>query len=316
VTAAFQMTGRLRFVEPENFDPFCWGPPASPPDTIGAPLLADEPAPDTTGSAGLLYSNYAITMSFTLSDPTKVTFTLADNAIALDAANSPPRLNSLFARFPLRLTGLLITPDPKVSGGDASTRDPEAAGFVSVSAPIQQGKLTQPWYGLVYEVDLGTLGALAGSVGLTVRLLAGWSPANNPEGRTAIYFGVALPGVEKMLGVSLPLQGILDIGFRTIQFTTYDDSKGRQYLMRLRDFGLHVLGFSFPPGHNDISVFGNPDQTSNTKLGWYAAYDNGKSDENDGKKSARRAVTAAGRHRRLIQAARPARDHDAPRETE
>jgi hypothetical protein len=313
VTGAFQMTGRLRFVEPDNFDPFCWGPPTPPPDTTGAFLSADAPASDAAGSKGLLFSNYTITMSFTLSDPANVKFTVADGAIAFDTANSPARQDSLFARFPLRLTGLLATPDPKVMDGEVSTRDPEAAGFVSVSAPLQQGKLTQPWYGLVYEVDLGTLGALAESVGLTVRLLAAWSPANNPEGRTAIYFGVALPGVEKMLGVTLPLQGILDIGFRTIQFTTYDDVEGRrQYLMRLRDFGLHVLGLSFPPGHNDITVFGNPDQTSNTKLGWYAAYENGKSD----KKSARRAVTAADSHGRMIRAARPARGLAAPREPE
>ena len=314
VTGAFQMTGRLRFVEPDNFDPFCWGPPTPPPDATGAFGLADAPAADDAGSKGLLFSNYTITMSFTLSDPANVKFTVADAAIAFDTANSPARQDSLFARFPLRLTGLLATPDPKVMGGEVSTRDPEAAGFVSVSAPLQQGKLTQPWYGLVYEVDLGTLGALAGSVGLTVRLLAAWSPANNPEGRTAIYFGVALPGVEKMLGVTLPLQGILDIGFRTIQFTTYDDIEGRrQYLMRLRDFGLHVLGLSFPPGHNDITVFGNPDQTSNTKLGWYAAYENGKSDKKSGA-SAR--VTAADSRGRMIRAARPARGLAAPREPE
>jgi len=313
VTGAFQMTGRLRFVEPDNFDPFCWGPPTPPPDTTGAFLSADAPAADATGSKGLLFSNYTITMSFALSDPANVKFTVADGAIAFDTANSPARQDSLFARFPLRLTGLLATPDTKVMGGEASTRDPEAAGFVSVSAPLQQGKLTQPWYGLVYEVDLGTLGALAGSVGLTVRLLAAWSPANNPEGRTAVYFGVALPGVEKMLGVTLPLQGILDIGFRTIQFTTYDDKDGRrQYLMRLRDFGLHVLGLSFPPGHNDITVFGNPDQTSNTKLGWYAAYENGKSD----KKSARRAIAGADKRQRQIRAARPARDHGTQQGTD
>ena len=314
VTGAFQMTGRLRFVEPDNFDPFCWGPPSPPPDTGSTALLADAEATDAVGSKGLLYSNYTITMSFPLSDPAKVKFTVADDAIALDSANSPPRENSLFARFPLRLTSLLATPDPKLMDGVASTRDPEAAGFVSISAPLQQGKLGQPWYGLVYEVDLGTLGALAGSVGLTVRLLAAWSPANNPEGRTAIYFGVALPGVEKMLGVSLPLQGILDIGFRTIQFSTYDDAEGRrQYLMRLRDFGLHVLSLSFPPGHNDITLFGNPNQKSNTKLGWYAAYENGKSDK---KKSARGAVTAAETRGRMIRAARPARGLPAPRETE
>ncbi|MFD0391183.1 hypothetical protein ACFQ4K_30470 [Tistrella bauzanensis] len=216
-----------------------------------------------------------------------------------------------------------------MTGGPPSTRDPDAAGFVSISAPIQQGKLTQPWYGLVYEVELGTLGALAGSVGLTVRLLAAWSPAGGEKGLPAIYFGVALPGVERMLGVSLPLQGILDIGFRTIQFTTYTDGQNRrQYLMRLRDFGLHVLGLSFPPGHNDITLFGNPDQTSNTKLGWYAAYDNGKGKDEGNKTAANAAALPAPRGttaarlprrrlptdeaRQMIRAARPARIAAAP----
>ncbi|WP_372088377.1 hemagglutinin protein (plasmid) [Tistrella mobilis] len=279
VTAAFQMAGRLRFAEPEKFDPFCWGPPLTAAGTIvdgGIDLPAEADTTDAASAAGLAYSNYAITMSFSLSDPTAVTFTVQDADLTLNAANSRARPNSLFARFPLRLAGLMGTPDPAVTG-QASTRTPEAAGFVSISAPLQQGKLTQPWYGLVYEVDLGTLGALAGSVGITVRLLAAWSAGGGDKGNPGIYFGVALPGIENMLGVSLPLQGILDIGFRTIQFTTYEDEQnGRQYLMRLRDFGLHVLGLSFPPGKNDITVFGNPDQTSNTKLGWYAAYDDGK----------------------------------------
>jgi len=279
VTAAFQMAGRLRFAEPEKFDPFCWGPPLTAAGTIvdgGIDLPAEADTTDAASAAGLAYSNYAITMSFSLSDPTAVTFTVQDADLTLNAANSRARPNSLFARFPLRLAGLMGTPDPAATG-QASTRTPEAAGFVSISAPLQQGKLTQPWYGLVYEVDLGTLGALAGSVGITVRLLAAWSAGGGDKGNPGIYFGVALPGIENMLGVSLPLQGILDIGFRTIQFTTYEDEQhGRQYLMRLRDFGLHVLGLSFPPGKNDITVFGNPDQTSNTKLGWYAAYDDGK----------------------------------------
>ncbi|WP_372094386.1 hemagglutinin protein [Tistrella mobilis] len=303
VTAAFQMAGRLRFAEPEKFDPYCWGPSLSD--------AAD--GADVKASAGLAYSNYAITMSFSLSDPTTVTFTVKDSDLTLNAANSQARANSLFARFPLRLAGLMTTPDPAVTGGDPSTRTPETAGFVSISAPIQQGKLRQPWYGLVYEVDLGTLGALAGSVGITIRLLAGWSPANDPDGQTSVYFGVALPGVEQMLGVSLPLQGILDIGFRTVQFTTYDDAdSGRQYLMRLRDFGLHVLGLSFPPGKNDITVFGNPDQTSNTKLGWYAAYDDGKAVSEKAAPAAKARAAAA---RRPIRLTRSARNHDTQKET-
>lgn len=308
VTAAFQLSGRLRFAEPPDFDPYCWGPGLANQETLdgGFSAAPDSAADEGADSPGLLYSNYAITMSFPLSDPSNVAFSIAESGIALDAANSPPRPNSLAARFPLRLTGLTAMPDPKITGGPASTRLPEGDGFVSISAPLQQGRLTQPWYGLVYDVDLGTLGALAGSAGLTVQLLAAWSPANTPDARTAMYFGVALPGVERMLGVSLPLQGILDIGFRTIQFTTYDDAQGRrQYLMRMRDFGLHVLGLSFPPGHNDITLFGNPDQTSNTKLGWYAAYDNGKGADEDA--ANRRALPPRRPDLQAIRGARPAR---------
>lgn len=276
ITAVFQMSGRLRFAEPDSFDPFCWGPPATSDATAFAGIDASDGSVDATGSDGLAFSNYAVTMSFPLSDPTAVQFAVDDGNVTLDAANSVARTNSLFARFPLRLTALLSTPDPAVTGSPASLYTPGEAGYVSISAPVTQGTLSQPWYGLVYEVDLGTLGALAGSVKVSMKLLAAWS-AGGAEDEAALYIGAALPGVERLLGVNLPLQGILDIGFRTLQFKTYTDADNgeRQYILKLRDFALRLFGLSFPPGHNDIALFGNPDQTSNTKLGWYAAYDSG-----------------------------------------
>ena len=332
VHTVFQLSGRLRFGEPDgDFDPFCWGLPGDAAEDTKEAI--GEARDDLTGGdptrpsspdglpewRGLQFSNYAITMSFSLSNPTDVTFSVADDNLTLDSAHSPARDNSLFARFPLRLVELISTPDPWITEGIPATtpRDndpmkpeplaftPESAGFVSISAPIQQGQLSAPWYGLVYEVDLGTLGALAGSVGITVRLLAAWSPGgfgNNP----AVYIGAALPGVEQAVGMNLPLQGILDLGFRTLQFSTYSDANGTQYLLNLRDFGLHVLGMSFPPGHNDIILFGNPDQTSNTKLGWYAAYDTGKV---EGQKPESKKLDT-----RMIRRVRPARVQGAARE--
>jgi hypothetical protein len=270
LTAAFQMKGKLRFAEPEGFDPFCWGPPATP----GAvPAIVADPAAQLAGGHGLSFSNYAVTMRFSLAQPSSVTFAVSDENLGLDAANSPARPNSLYARFPLLLTSLLTTPDPAVTGAPPSTFDPKAAGFASISAPLQQGRLTQPWYGLVYEVDLGTLGALAASAPIKVRLLVAWSPGSGDEGPPAVYIGASLPGVARALGASLSLQGVLDIGFRTLEMPRpYTDAEGRrQYLARLRDFGLRVMGMSFPPARNDITLFGSP--TSNTKLGWYAAYD-------------------------------------------
>ena len=40
----------------------------------------------------------------------------------------------------------------------------------------------------------------------------------------------------------------------------------------MRDFALRLLGLAFPPGHNDVVLFGNPDQSGSSKVGWYLAY--------------------------------------------
>ncbi len=311
VQTLFQMAGRLRFAEARpGFDPFCWGPPKGFSQEVkgemgtlsevvekekkegdgldpGGLIGASPPFP--AGSAGLAFSNYAISMRFKLANPTAVTFGVVDENLTLDTADSPARENSLFARFPLRLVDFISSPDPWITEGIPATNPreshpeapkplafpPESAGFVSISAPIRQGRLSAPWFGLVYEVDLGSLGALAGSVGISVRLLAAWSPGGF-ENTPAVYIGAALPGVSDAVGMNLPLQGLLDVGFRTVQFETHDKDGATHYLMRLRDFGLQVMGMTFPPGHNDITLFANPEPGSDTKLGWYAAFEVGK----------------------------------------
>ena len=75
----------------------------------------------------------------------------------------------------------------------------------------------------------------------------------------------------------------------------------RTYTLRLRDFALRLLGLSFPSGHNDIVLFGNPDQGSTDKVGWYAAYSREKSKSGVG--NSRVATRAAQSQSRLL--ARP-----------
>jgi hypothetical protein len=263
------MTGNLRFYEFDRFDPFCWG-------VANAPEGAGE---DAVGDDGYLrFGNLSVDMSFSLGDPQNTTvFRLNDGALSFDLANSVARPNALVRRFPVRLANLIATPDPKLASppqgaGSAAAATPESMGFVSVSAPIDQGLLTQPWYGLNYTIDLGTLGALAGSASIALSVLAAWSPG--PAGSVpSVYVGVKLPGTREAFGVSLPLQGILKLGFRSIEFLVDNEvGKPRTYTLRLRDFALRLLGLSFPPGHNDIVLFGNPDQSAADKVGWYAAY--------------------------------------------
>ena len=50
-------------------------------------------------------------------------------------------------------------------------------------------------------------------------------------------------------------------------------------MLRFRNFAMKFLGLSFPPGYNDIYLFGNPGQSTPTKLGWYAAYSAEKDDK-------------------------------------
>jgi hypothetical protein len=278
VAASFQITGNMWFYTAPLFDLFSWGPIETPPDV---------PPPDgvlfTDTASYLRFSNLAVGMSFALGDPRGTTqFVLRDAGLTFDMANSKPRPNAFAARFPVTLDGFVAE----------AGRMPEDDGFVSVSAPLEQSKLAQPWYGLVYRIDLGSLGALAAATGISLRVLAAWSTGGTFE-QPAMYLGVRLPGVHDALGVSLPLQGVIDLGFRSIGFHAYDDpvTKVREYSLRMRDFVLRVLGWSFPPGHNDIYLFANPDQSANTKAGWYAAY--GKDEKKKGSGSLRSALRAS-----------------------
>lgn len=255
VEAVFQMGGNLRFHEPEKFDPFCWGKDAA----------------DVDGY--LRFGGLAVVMSFDLGDPAGTTrFSLRDGDLSFDAANSTARADSLASRFPIQLRGLIATADPTLATGDPPPpQTPADLGYVSVLAPLDQSPLTQPWYGLDYAVDLGTLGALAGSQALTLHVLAAWSPGG-PDTDPGLYLGVRLPGADGLLGVNLPLEGVVKVGFKSVEFLVAGEPGERTYTLRLRDFALRLLGLSFPPGHNDMILFGNPDQSGPSKVGWYLAY--------------------------------------------
>lgn len=205
-------------------------------------------------------------------------FSFVTDALSFDLSNSTPRGQALYALFPLRLSGFLATPDPALGAGQSAASEgsvlaPDSFGYVSVGAPLHQSKLTDPWYGLVYTIDLGTLGALAGGVGLALNVLVAWSGGGTRQ-EPAVYVGVKLPGIKDAIGIELPLQGVITLGFKSIQFVASENAttKKRQYLLRFRNFALRFLGLAFPPGYNDILLAGDPDATSPTKLGWYAAY--------------------------------------------
>jgi hypothetical protein len=261
----FSLSGVLQFDAPQDFDLYSFG------------TVASDAGAGTDNPQGLRYGGLTVSMSFTPGgDNSAKQFVVDEGALSFDLANSVTRAQSLVSHFPLTLTGLLAVRPIEAQGGSADAPEgtsPEALGFTSVSAPLEQTPLTAPWYGLRFALDLGTLGALLGSVGILVEVLAAWKPGAGDRTGAPQYLGLQI-ATGPAQGVQWPLQGVLRLGFRSFQFLTYfDDNDLQVYLLRLHQFTLSVLGLlNFPPGNNDIVLFGNPDQTGATKLGWYAAY--------------------------------------------
>jgi hypothetical protein len=245
LTAQFVLDGELRFGERPGFDPFSYGPTQE----------------GTEVRDGLLrYGGLTVALAFPLARPSEQTFSASLDTLSFDLTGSCPRPLSLAARFPVSLTGLIAV-EP------ATGAKPAELGYASVSAPIAQVPLEPPWYGLTFDLDLGTLGALTGSVGLSLSLLVAWGVKDGEP----VYLGLDTASGHG----DWPLQGVLKLGFRSLQFAAQDtvDPAGavtRSYQLRLRRFGLTLLGLSFPPGNADLILFGNPGGDPKV-LGWYAA---------------------------------------------
>ncbi|MFK0258315.1 hypothetical protein [Streptomyces sp. NPDC090445] len=255
----FVLTGKLRFAELPHADLFSYGPNAA------------LPPPGTPAFDGYLrFGNLIVSMAFPAADPGAQAFTTAYDRMSFDLANSEARVQSLTRGFPVRVTGAAANPVPDPPGGPRG-RTPEDLGYTGVLAPLDAVLLSPPWFGLVLTLDLGSLGALAGSAGMHATLLVAWSPGTRDE--RPVYFGLRLAGADATTA-SWPLQGVLKLGFRGFELTTYEEGGKREYLMRLRHLALSVLAFSFPPGDLDVLVFGDPEGRSSA-VGWYAAYDSG-----------------------------------------
>ncbi|HKR11616.1 MAG TPA: hypothetical protein VJT15_06150 [Pyrinomonadaceae bacterium] len=294
VISQFQMGGNLYYYAPANLDLF----------SFGADPLVETTGDVSQSSSALRFGNLIVQMEFTMANPTPV-FTFLTETLSFDLVNSKPRLQALYASFPLSLSSFIATPDPVLQNpplppSQATAQSPESMGYISITAGVQQSKMLDPWYGLVFDIDLGTLGALAGSAGLVLKLLLGWSDGGTRD-EPAVYVGVRLPGIKDAIGVELPLQGVITLAFRTIEMivNNREDTGKREYMLRFRNFAMKFLSLSFPPGYNDIYLFGNPDQTTPTKLGWYAAY----SAEQDDKKNKKLSPTARRVNARKLPAA-------------
>jgi hypothetical protein len=259
VLTTFILSGNFSFASFPAFDLFSYGL-----DTSN----------NTTGY--LRFSGLSIDMSFSMLTPTEQTFVLRESATSFDMTASIPRQNSLLNNFPLTVSSLIVSPNTAEEGTSPKGLTPEDMGYTSVGADIDQTPMRPIWYGLVYTLDMGTFGALTGNQSFKISVLAAWSTSKSID-NLSVYVGLKLPGISAF-GGSFPLQGVLKLGFRNFVFETYPaENNLTGYLLRMRNFALSVLVWSFPPGNADLVLFGQPGNPKGS-LGWYAAYSDGKTE--------------------------------------
>ncbi|MEL7068083.1 MAG: hypothetical protein AAGN15_05430 [Cyanobacteria bacterium J06581_3] len=261
ITGRFSFWFQLGFRQLEKFDAFSFGPSAEFPTKD-----------DIKHQRFLSASNLVVTLSFPQKSKDERTFAFVPDDITFQPrkpnkklAENSFRPTSLYAKFPVTLKGFIQGQDKPKGVLDVKT----ALGNASVAGVS--------WYGLSFEIDLGSLGALSSITKLVAELVVLWIPNTDPTSNTRpdpqVYMGMKLPGLSgDVLG--FPLQSVIKFSFKTAEFL-FDPADGPEkatYLLKLKAIVLKLLVLSLPPnGQTELLIFGNS-AGRDQPIGWYAAY--------------------------------------------
>ena len=245
---------------------------------------------------GLRFASLAIDMTFPKDDPSSRVMSFDTTKMTFDTQqSSPPRDGSLYLDYALQIEGLVVGDEKK----------PSDSGFLPVSTAISYtdtttgdneiesirlAGVTDPWYGLQFQLKMGSPGELAGKVDFTSHVICAWSPSETSDDSDstesyAVQLGLKLPGTGGGAKL-LSLQGVvkLSIGDLRMIYAEPDNStspaKPGGFLLNLSEIALKFLGLlKIPPsGATNFFLFGNPEAKGKaSELGWYAVYSNEQS---------------------------------------
>lgn len=256
ITTRFTISGNLKFQQIKDFDLFSYD--------------------------GLLFEHLILDMTFNLDkispidNTPKKTFTFNPENVIFKRTNSITRPESLVPHFPIELENLLYhTPTPSTEGQKSIT--PSSLGYLKVDAPIPTAPVGEIWYALRFNLNLGSIGALASKVGFNAEVILAWSPGklNN---QAQIY--AKMPFSGGAAGTGFSIEGVLKFAIGSILL--FNDPKTNQYSMIFTEVGVSLLGKKLPPnGSTILYLFGNPDNptaddSGKSNLGWFGAYKSDK----------------------------------------
>lgn len=165
------------------------------------------------------------------------------------------REGSFGALFPAKISRLLIQNDMEAT--DLGFETLKIKGYEDEKA------LGKEWIGFLWLIETGNLGGLAAKTNLTLELLTAFSPdPENAKGFPHFYCGLRIKSLVKTDTFTLPLQGIMSLGFDAMELRKEED-----FYFRFRNFSLTILGKRFPESNNDLYLITDKDGN----LGWYGA---------------------------------------------
>lgn len=175
--------------------------------------------------------------------------------LALRPQDGILREDSFGALFPAKVGRMVMQENRKVT--DLGFQTVKMKGYGDEEA------LGENWTGFLWLIETGNLGGLADTVNLTLELLTAFSPdPENPMGLPHFYCGIRIRSLVKTDTFALSLQGIMSLGFDSMEL-----KKDRDFYFRFRNFSLTILGKRFPESNNDLYLIAD-DQGN---LGWYGA---------------------------------------------
>lgn len=254
ISSRFIFWGYMNFQLIESFDLFSFG---------------DRANQKNTNNTGLYFSGLGVNMDFMLNnatgDATDRTFIFDPARMSFDMSQSTPRDNSLFRNFPINLAGLIYSKKDDES-------KPSDLGFLPVAirskVPINGQSLTEKWYALLYNLNLGSMGALAAKAGFVSQISTAWSPDTSVRRLTT---GIKLPGVGGQK--TLSLQSVLSINIQSFTFVAGEQGASLSYLLKFNNVKLSILGKKLPgAADTQFILFGDATGVDKTTLAWYAAY--------------------------------------------
>lgn len=220
----------------------------------------------------LVFNDLGIAVQFDLSLPpggqpstTLPVLTFNPGNLRLDLATSTPKegSTSLLSLLPFKLTSFLYNEYPD----QQTVQDLQYYSLSSV--PLDPGfKLVNQFnYALLFDLDLGTLGALVGSLeAFKFSFLIGWLTDDDTGG---IAFGVQLPQADGKLEINI--EGVLKLTIE--EFILRYASDDAMLVVALHNWSLTVLGQRLPPtGQFDLALFAPTSDSA--RIGWIAAYNN------------------------------------------